>query len=207
MTRVWRRAKPVRARYLIRPAETSGFNGVAPTPLGEHCVAFRVAECSVRNARQTARELIVLEQGACYICYITSSGRRRILDVVITEWGLQSYLDLVGRQNVFGKNYYQSTIRPDVELLKQYPNPTKFQNGKFWSRVSDVAKGYKMKWHNVGPGNVQLRLPVLLHDDEAFLCEAYVKKGPKQEKRRLRKFKVRASLIRQNRYKRRGVLP
>lgn len=53
------------------------------------------------------------------------------MDVVITEWGLQSYLDLVGRQNVFGKKYYQSTIRPDVELLQKYPNPTKFQNGKF----------------------------------------------------------------------------
>jgi hypothetical protein len=70
-----------------------------------------------------------------------------------------------------------------------------------------VSDGFKMKWHNVGPGIVQLRLPVLLHDGEAFLCEAYVKKGTKQEKRRLRKFQVRAKLIRQNRYKRRGVLP
>lgn len=129
------------------------------------------------------------------------------MDVVITEWGLQSYVDLVGPQNVFGASYYQSTIRPDVELLKDYPKPTKFQNGKFWSPVSFVSNGFKMKWRNVGSGNVQLRLPVLLHDDEAFLCEAYVKKGRKQDQRRLRKFQARAQLIRRGQYKRRGVLP
>lgn len=129
------------------------------------------------------------------------------MDVVITEWGLQSYLDLVGRQNVFGKQYYQSTIRPDVELLEDYPHPTKFNNGKFWSPVSRVSNGFKMKWHNVGPGNVQLRLPVVIEGDEAFLCEAYVKKGSSQEKRQLLKFQTRAKLVRQGRYKRRGVLP
>ncbi len=129
------------------------------------------------------------------------------MDVVITEWGLQSYVDLVGRQNAFGKKYYQSTIRPDVELLQIYPKATKFQNGTFWSPVSIVSNGFKMKWHNVGPGNIQLRLPVFMHNGEAFLCEAYVKKGMKQEMRRLRKFQVRAKLIRQKRYQRRGVLP
>ena len=131
------------------------------------------------------------------------------MDVVITEWGLQSYLDLVGRQNVFGKTYYKSTIRPDVELLQNFPNPAKFQNSKFWFPISavNVNKGFKMKWHNVGSGNVQLRLPVLLHGGEALLCEAYVKKDAKQERRQLLKFQVHAQLIRRGRYQRRGVLP
>lgn len=53
--------------------------------------------------------------------------------VVITEWALDSYLNLK-HGNVFTTQDYRTTIRPDVELLKLgLPSPDpKFNNPKFW---------------------------------------------------------------------------
>lgn len=62
-----------------------------------------------------------------------------------------------------------------------------------------LSDGYKMKWHNVGNGKVQLRLPVGLLSD-AVLCHAYVKQNDKQERRMLVKFKTHLQLIRQGRH-------
>lgn len=131
------------------------------------------------------------------------------MNIVITQWALNAYLNCVA-QRVFSKEDYSNTLKPDVLLLKQYPNVTKFKNGKFWSVADDgsgnvLPHGFKMKWHQIGHGKVQLRLPVALLN-HAFLCEAYGKTNEKQEKRKLAIFKTHIQLIQQNRYKQCGVL-
>lgn len=131
------------------------------------------------------------------------------MDVIISQWALDSYLDLK-HNNTFSEDEYQNKIRPDVLLLRAYPAAPKFQNAKFWSQATDNSKqripdGFKMKWHNVGNGKVQLRLPVGIFSN-AFLCGAYVKTNDKEDKRRLAKFKVHLELIRKGRHTERGRL-
>jgi hypothetical protein len=57
------------------------------------------------------------------------------MEVIITEWGLQSYIDLL-RSSVFTDIDYKTILRPDVVLLKtndpfDKTNPI-FANDKFW---------------------------------------------------------------------------
>ena len=124
------------------------------------------------------------------------------MDVVITQWGLDSYLELK-HGAVFSADEYWSTIRPNVLLLRDYPAPTEFSNNKFWSPAGAanglISDGFKMKWHQVGPGRVQLRLPIGLIG-QAYLCGAYVKDDPKAERRRLAKFKTHLTLIREGNF-------
>jgi hypothetical protein len=125
------------------------------------------------------------------------------MEIILTAWALDSYLELK-HKNVFTVREYKATIRPDVLLLKNYPSDPKFQISKFFSFATDgmknrLADGYKMKWHQVGPGNVQLRAPIGIFSD-AYLCEAYVKSDPKKEKRMMAKFKTHLQLIRQNQF-------
>ena len=125
------------------------------------------------------------------------------MEVVITAWAFNSYLDLKHR-NTFSDQEYKGTIRPDALLLKKFPNDPKFQNSKFWSPAVDHAQvripdGFKMKWHNVGNGKIQLRLPVGIFS-EALLCEAYAKGNPKEERRKLARFKTHLELIRRGQY-------
>ena len=54
------------------------------------------------------------------------------MEIVITAWGLDSYLEL-RHENQFLAGDYKKTIRPDVLLLKSFPEPPNFENGKFWS--------------------------------------------------------------------------
>lgn len=137
-------------------------------------------------------------------------------DVVITEWALDSYLKLKQAQT-FTDQEYRATIRPDVQLLKGgVPSAhPKFQNSKFWgpAKVGNAVLhgGYKMKWHNIGPGSVQLRLPVMTGDragtPAAFLCEAYVKANSKVDQRKLARFKTHMNLIAAGTYTYRGTIP
>lgn len=124
------------------------------------------------------------------------------MEIILTAWALDSYLELK-HKGVFDKAEYEQKIRPDVLLLERFPNDSKFKNNKFWSPATDrsgqIADGFKMKWHNVGNGRVQLRLPVGILG-EAYLCAAYVKVGSAQEKRMIAKFKVCLELIRRGRY-------
>lgn len=111
---------------------------------------------------------------------------------------------------VFTKKEYKETLRPDALRLKNYPNDPKFKNDKFWSISTDrsghkIQDGYKMKWHQVGNGKVQLRLSVGMFS-EAFFCEAYVKEHPRAEKRRMARFKVYLQKIRDNEYVENGRL-
>jgi len=75
------------------------------------------------------------------------------LEVVITEWALDAYLNLK-HQKVFDRAYYWRTIRPDVELLSQFPTDPKFRSSKFWGPATDksgnvIPDGLKMNWRQV----------------------------------------------------------
>ena len=131
------------------------------------------------------------------------------MQIVLTAWALDSYLDLKHR-GVFTAQEYKQVIRPDVLLLKKFPGDPRFQNSKFWSQATDrsgnrITDGFKMKWHNVGNGKSQLRLPVGIFA-EAMLCEAYVKGNPKEEQRKLARFKTHLELIRRGQYTESGRL-
>jgi hypothetical protein len=136
------------------------------------------------------------------------------MQIVLTQWALDSYLDLK-HARAFAPSEYREVIRPDVKLLENYPTDPKFSNGKFWSPAtlerSALSNGYKMKWHNLGERCVQLRLTVGLGFDKelmnvSLLCHAYVKSDPKFEYRQLLKFKTRLALIRRRQYIERGRL-
>ncbi len=125
------------------------------------------------------------------------------MEIIITSWALNAYLDLKHRK-VFSNLEYKQTIRPDVLLLLNYPGDPKFQNSKFWSQATDrsnnrIPDGFKMKWHNLGNGKVQMRLPIGMFS-EAMLCEAYVKGNAKEEQRKLARFKTHLELIRRGLY-------
>ena len=64
-----------------------------------------------------------------------------------------------------------------------------------------------MKWHNFGNGNVQLRLCVALVDGDAYLCHAYVKTSPAQDRRRAASLKHKILLIQRGHHVERGELP
>jgi hypothetical protein len=134
------------------------------------------------------------------------------MEIIITQWALDSYLDLK-HDNQFSAKDYKETIRPDVLLLLVFPNHPKFANGKFWApaSVNVLSAGFKMKWHNLGERCVQLRLPVGLGfadelSGKAFLLHTYVKTGAKAEARQLEKMRTRLQLLRQRRFTERGRL-
>lgn len=131
------------------------------------------------------------------------------MDIVITQWGLDSYLSL-RHSNVFSRAEYWATIRPAVMLLKQHPTHPKFGQNNFWSPASGfngvIRDGFKMKWHNLGPGTVELRTGIALLNGNAYLCDAYVKSSPQKDLRLMTKFEGHIDLIRQNRHIERGYL-
>ena len=134
------------------------------------------------------------------------------MDIVITEWALDSYLNLK-RAKAFADSEYKNSIRPDVELLKDgIPSPhAQFQNSKFWGPGTDMSgkaiqHGYKMKWHNIGSGRVQLRLAVVILQGKSFLCQGYVKSNDFVDKREMAKLKIRIRDIAKGHYVYRGSL-
>jgi hypothetical protein len=132
-------------------------------------------------------------------------------DIIITEWALDSYLTLK-HQSVFSDQDYWETLRPDVELLRDgLPSPhAKFNSHTFWGPAKQgsgiLHGGYKMKWHNLGTGQVQLRLPVAVETNRTLLCEAYVKANVATEARKIARFKTHMNLISQGRFTYRGKL-
>jgi len=127
------------------------------------------------------------------------------MNIIITQWALDAYLNIRGI--VFTKQEFDTLIKPDVMLLRHYPSASKFQNGKFWSIAGHGIKaGFKIKWHQIGNGKVQLRLLVGLIKQDFYLCEAYHKRNEKFEQRQLMKFKTHIALIREGKYNSCGVL-
>ena len=129
------------------------------------------------------------------------------MDIIITDWALQSYLDLKHKR-VFTDKEYQKILRPEAELLKQFPRHTKFRVNSFWGPAThgngvSVRDGFKMKWDSIGSGNVELRLGVAILGPQAFLCQSYVKKGNNDYRQSLNLERY-ISLIRQQRYIDRG---
>ena len=122
------------------------------------------------------------------------------MDIIITNRALNSYLDLLHGGYITTEIYWK-LLRPVILLVRRFPDAAKFGLGKFWSpatgRRGRIPDGYKMKWHNVRDGQVQLRLPVAIVDRSAYLSKAYVKKNRKKELRELAKFSVHIERIRQ----------
>ncbi len=134
------------------------------------------------------------------------------MEVIITGWALDSYLDLKHR-GAFSSREFNESIRPSVELLeKGLPlNNPKFRNSTFWGPAQDINGmeipcGYKMKWHNLGNGRNQLRLTVAIISERAYLCHAYVKTSDSQDKRFSARLKNRIEDIRQGAFITRGQL-
>ncbi len=126
-----------------------------------------------------------------------------IMDVVITNWALQTYLDLKHR-NAFTENDYLKIFRPDTERLKVFPKDPKFRLSSFWGPATkgndvSVSDGYKMKWDSVGNGRNELRLCVAIIGPKAFLCQAYIKKG-NNDVRHCLNLEHHIALIHQGRY-------
>lgn len=142
------------------------------------------------------------------------------MEVIITEWALQSYINLKSKA-VFSDSDYKNTLRPDAELLKTDDpfnvNHPKFSNSKFWGPATHngviIKNGYKMKWHNIGSGKNQLRLCVIIVETEiddvkkqrAFLCTSYIK-DDKREKLEMLSFKTKIKNILDGTYYYRGRL-
>lgn len=131
------------------------------------------------------------------------------MDIVITREALNSYLNLL-HGHYISRSTYETFLRPDILLLHDYPDPVEFDRSRFWSpakgRRGRIQNGFKMKWHNIGPGRVQLRLPVAVIDDTAYLSEAYVKDSRKKELRELARFDVHIERIRRGNYTEEGRL-
>lgn len=124
------------------------------------------------------------------------------MEIVITDWALQSYLNL---KHCFTDSDYENILRPDAELLKIYPNHPRFNNYKFWGPCKEksgkiIHGSYKMKWHNIGPGGVQLRLLIAILENRAYLCNAYVKDNVSTDFREMAKMKVKVQLINAGQY-------
>lgn len=133
------------------------------------------------------------------------------MQIVITDWALQSYLDLK-HKHVFTDAEYWGTIRPDVELLKQFPSHVKFGVNGFWGPANqgggnNTPDGYKMKWGNFGAGRVELRLAVAVLGSKAYLCQSYVKTKNTQDYREALNLQRYVNLINQGRYVQCGVIP
>ena len=130
------------------------------------------------------------------------------MEVIITDWALQSHLEL---KDMFTDHEYRELLRPDACLLKEYPSHPKFSNPKFWGPSKDksgkiIRHGYKMKWHNMGSGGIQLRLLVVITNDTAYLCNAYVKDNENTDFREMAKLKIKIQLIKEEKFIFRGRL-
>ena len=131
--------------------------------------------------------------------------------IVITGWALDSYTAL-RRAGVIDRTTYWKVLRPDILRLRQRAEDPRFRDSHFWGPAIgrdgvDVPDGYKMKWHNVGNGNVQLRLCVAVLDGDAFLFHGYIKNSPAQDRLEAEKIKMRIQLLREGAVELMGELP
>ncbi len=142
------------------------------------------------------------------------------MEVIITEWGLRSYVDLKSK-GIFSAADYKNTLRPDANLLKTDdpfdPNHPRFSNSKFWGPATlngnTISLGYKMKWHNFGNGNVQLRLCTVIASTEikgtkiqrAFICNSFVR-DDKSNKREMSALKIKIQKVLDGTFRYRGNL-
>lgn len=124
--------------------------------------------------------------------------------IFITEWALSSYLELKHR-GIFSKEEYRTVIRPNVKLLYEYPTHPKFKQASFWS-TAGASGSFKMKWHNIGSGRNEIRVGVVISDEIAYLCEAYVKTSPNVDRRKLIRLEHYRELIQAGKFTTRGAI-
>ena len=104
--------------------------------------------------------------------------------IIITSWALDSYRELVPRHvNV---EEYWSTLRPDIVRLRHRTTDARFNNPSFWGPAQSgpnkvISQAFKMKWHNIGPGRIQLRLGVVECEGDYYLCHAWSKTSQNQD--------------------------
>ena len=130
------------------------------------------------------------------------------MKVLITEWALASYTEFVGRD--FSEQEYWEVLRPDILRLYQHKTDACFQNAHFWGPAETgqgkvVQDGWKMKWHNIGHGRIQLRLGVALLDGDAYLCHAWSKTSGQDYPQGM-VLKNRIQKIKEGNFSLRGVL-
>jgi len=98
--------------------------------------------------------------------------------VLITKHALQTYLALK-HQGQFTDEEYREKLRPDAERLKSWPGDEKFDQSRFWGPAEFKGKripdAFKMRWRNIGPGRIQLRLGVVRYGETWLLYEGYRK--------------------------------
>lgn len=121
------------------------------------------------------------------------------MDVFITDWSLNTYLELKHKR-AFTDLEYRSLLRPDAEKLKYYPHDQKFQHNVGWGPAQEkggvnLRHGFKLKWHNIGSGKVQLRVAVAIVGSMAFLCRGYVKSSDAVDKREIARLKKHINRI------------
>jgi hypothetical protein len=132
------------------------------------------------------------------------------VELILTNWALDSYQEL-RKSHIFSNEEFWKMIRPDVLLLKGgYPSPhEKFNQSKFWGMATlnsnPIQNGFKMKWHNVGEGKVQLRLCVVILKRKIYICNGYVK-NDKSDLREMAKLKLKITKINENKFVQLGVL-
>lgn len=80
--------------------------------------------------------------------------------ILITDWALDADAGMVGRD--FTEKEYRGVLRPDIARLHRRDADPRFKDARFWGPAQsgpacNVPDGFKMKWHNIGPGLIQLR--------------------------------------------------
>lgn len=132
------------------------------------------------------------------------------MDIVITEWAFQSYLDLK-HKGAFTMNQYHQDLRPSARKLSNYPHDPFFKDSKKWGPAQDknglpIPHGFKLKWHNMGNGRVQLRCLVVIWNNTAFLCDSYNKTSDSLDKRKCSRLKNKIQDISLGHFYHRGLL-
>lgn len=133
------------------------------------------------------------------------------MDIYLTQWGQNSYLNLIYKKRIFTNNEYRNLIRPDTLKLKNYPNDPAFQNSSFFHPAAfnngvQIADGYKMKWGQLGSGKNELRVLVAIINGNAYICEGYEKTSVQGEQRKLAKFQAHIKKIKNGQWKSAGEL-
>lgn len=132
------------------------------------------------------------------------------MQLILTNWALDSYQKM-RNDYVFSKDEFWEIIRPDVLLLKDgYPSShEKFNQDKFWGPATlegrTIQNAYKMKWHNIGTGKVQLRLCIVILKGIIYICNGYVKTD-KSDPREMAKLKLKIDKINENKFIKLGIL-
>ena len=69
-----------------------------------------------------------------------------------------------------------------------------------------ISNGFKMKWHHIGSGQIQLRLSIAMISSQAILCQGYIKHNEKEDKLQIAIFSLYMDYILKNKHNEVGKL-